>query len=79
LSAPATATRTPRYGLVTATGEQDGAIAGGATVRVAFRVAVPAHRFADAQLSVRGETRLEDGRLVGLHLDRVEVTQRQST
>jgi hypothetical protein len=51
---------------------------GGARPPVRFNVCVPARGFLDLTLRTHGSVRIPDGRLVGLHLDRVAVTARGS-
>jgi hypothetical protein len=48
---------------------------GGARPPVRINACVRAKRFVDLTLKTRGSVRIPDGRLVGLHLDRVAVTK----
>jgi Dolichyl-phosphate-mannose-protein mannosyltransferase len=76
LSAAPNAVRPQRYRLVpgaAAATTYVGSLAPGAHTRVAFDVAVPANGFRELRLAVRGRARLADGRVVGLHVDRVQV------
>ena len=55
--------------------EQRGSVdPGGARPPVSFSLCLPAHGFADLMLTTRGSVRIPDGRLVGLHLDRIATT-----
>jgi hypothetical protein len=47
---------------------------GGARPPVRFNLCVPAQGFVDLTLTTRGAVRIPDGRLVGLHLDRISAT-----
>jgi len=47
---------------------------GGARPPVRVNVCIPAHGFIDLTLTTHAEVRIPDGRLVGLHLDRVSAT-----
>ena len=47
---------------------------GGARPPVRFDLCVPARAFVDVRLMTHGMVRIPDGRLVGLHVDRISVT-----
>jgi hypothetical protein len=49
---------------------------GGARPPVGMNVCIPAGGFVDVTLTTHAAVRIPDGRLVGLHLDRVSATQR---
>jgi hypothetical protein len=51
---------------------------GGARPPVGMNVCIPAGGFADVTLTTHAAVRIPDGRLVGLHLDRVSVRSRSS-
>jgi hypothetical protein len=48
---------------------------GGARPPVRMNFCIPPDGFVDVTLTTRGEVRIPDGRLVGLHLDRVSTTR----
>ena len=47
---------------------------GGARPPVRFDLCVPAQAFVELGLMTHGMVRIPDGRLVGLHVDRISVT-----
>ena len=51
---------------------------GGARPPVVMNVCIPARGFVDVTLTTHAAVRIPDGRLVGLHLDRVSATARSS-
>ncbi|HEY5661150.1 MAG TPA: glycosyltransferase family 39 protein, partial [Gaiellaceae bacterium] len=49
---------------------------GGARPPVSMNLCIPARGFVDVRLTTKAEVRIPDGRLVGLHLDRVSAARR---
>lgn len=71
LSALGESSRAQRFTLTSGATVRRGRLREGAFSRVRFSACPPRHGFAAATLVVRGAAHLPDGRVVGLHLDRI--------